>query len=135
MRSYSEIKKRIDTSKTFFGFDIEVLAFYLPYDEGGKELCKPEITEDDWNSDVHSNTVDSIYEELRSYMEFAWEKALDERGLSAVRSIEKLTALVWLLGRDDMVNYLDSNDGGSYGKNHLLYICRELELPAPEGVR
>jgi len=42
-------------------------------------------------------TREAIIAKIVDYMPFAWEKANDERGLSAIRSIEHMKAWTWLL--------------------------------------
>lgn len=123
MRTYSEIQQRIRDSDSFFGFDVEVLVSYLPLEEC-REFLKPEVKE--WEHTA--NTTDVIYEDLAEYMSFAWKKANDERGLSAVRSIEKIMAWLFLLERDDLIVQADSHDNEPYGKGILRFVCQQLEL-------
>ena len=56
---------------------------------------------------------------MKEYMEFAWEKANEFRGLSAMRSMHHYTAWTWLLG-DDFGNLLQYD---YYGKDNLIRIC------------
>jgi hypothetical protein len=56
-------------------------------------------------------------------MPFAWEKANDCRGLSANRSIEHMTAWLWMLG-DDLADKMDGLYE-YYGKPCLRAICEK----------
>lgn len=123
MRSYSEIQQRIRDDDGFFGFGIEVLATYLPLEEC-REFLKEGV--EDW--DHKANTTDVIYNDLAEYMSFAWEKANAERGLSAIRSIEKVKAWLFLLERDDILIALEEHDTEPYGKGMLRFVCQQLEL-------
>lgn len=57
----------------------------------------------------------SLDAEARKYLAFAVNKILDHRGISASRSVEKLTEFAWLLGRDDVVAAMDAADYAQYG--------------------
>lgn len=51
----------------------------------------------------------------REYLRFAVEKILDHRGNSASRSVDKLSELAWLLGRDAVVTAMDHVRYPMYG--------------------
>jgi hypothetical protein len=58
-------------------------------------------------------------------MDFAWEKANNCRGLSAMRTMTHYKAWLWLLGQDgfdDLENY------SHYGKDNLVRICKFFDL-------
>jgi hypothetical protein len=70
---------------------------------------------------------------MRDYMEFAWGKADDHRGLSAMRSVEKFKAWVWLLGNDKLVEFCEDDDHYAYyGAPVLQRICQEYSFPIPD---
>ena len=61
--------------------------------------------------------------EILSYLEFAWDKANNKRGLSAGRSIAHFSALTWLIGDDDAAAFLaNDNHYAPYGKPMLQYL-------------
>lgn len=57
---------------------------------------------------------------MLDYMEFAWDKANNGRGISAMRSMHHYMAWTWMLG-DDLGNLLDYQ---YYGKDNLVKICK-----------
>lgn len=100
MRTQEEIVAKIESSKSFFGFDKEVYIYALDY-EHAKAYLKPEVTKEEWESGLEEEGP--IEKRMASYMEFAIGKALDHRGISANRSVEKLNAYSWLLGEDEWI--------------------------------
>jgi len=82
---------------------------------------------------------DDIKRRMAEYMVFAWEKCIEQRGISAHRSIVKFSAWCYILGDDEAVEFLgDSNNdpsgGLSYGEHFLLYLCERFDFPVPEEV-
>lgn len=65
---------------------------------------------------------ESVLAAMREYMPFAWCKADDGRGLSAMRSLEHYAAWVWLLGDD--WRFPDLTNAKGYGHQQLLALCR-----------
>ena len=49
------------------------------------------------------------------YLDFAIGKIRNHRGISASRSVDKLTEYAWLLGRDDVVTAMEAADYPQYG--------------------
>lgn len=113
------------------GFKTEALAAFLPW-EHAKALVKPTVTEEEWTKDTKPLTREAVIEQMRGYMEFAWGKAKDERGISASRSVEKLREWAWLLGDDDLVTAIEEAPYGWYGVDTLRVICERLDFPIPE---
>ena len=93
MRTQQEILDRIKKrkDKDVFGFEWPYYAGALTF-ENVKPFLKDGVTEDDWDQD----TEEGIKKQAIEYMEFAWEKANDCRGLSAGRSIKggKVTSIM-----------------------------------------
>ena len=54
-------------------------------------------------------------------MAFAWEKANHRRGISAGRSLDHMSAWLWLLGHDEAADAMLDHD--HYGKPRLRAIC------------
>lgn len=65
----------------------------------------------------------------KEYLEFAIGKALDHRGLSAGRSVEKLREVAWVLGRDDVVKAMDEAGYAYYGVPKLQAFARVMDFP------
>lgn len=97
IRTQDEILERIrhlNRSPIGLGFHQEVLVLYgLDYDHAAPFL-KADVTRGAWGSP----STKSVKDKAVQYLEFAIGKALDHRGLSAARSIEKMECFCWLLG-------------------------------------
>lgn len=131
MRTIDEIIIRCQESDDFFGFDQEVLLPFLP-----AEKAKPFLREDadlsQWKQ--HSLEAEVVIDQMREYMEFAWEKVQDHRGLSAGRSISKMQAWLWLLEDDETFDFAQkSSNYPQYGAPILWRICKRYGIAIPEG--
>ena len=128
MRKYEEITTKIkEKREEVFSFWIEVLISYLPF-EYAKEFLK-DTTEKEWEEKYFTPMDrETIIKEMYEYMEFAWGKVADHRGLSAGRSIDKMEAWIWLL-EDDLV--LAEIPYPYYGAPKLAAICKEYDFPIP----
>jgi hypothetical protein len=115
-RSQDEIVAQIEAWKhDIFGFRSEVLVNGLDF-EHAKAYLKDGVSEDEWNAITAKEP--SVYEQMRSYMEFAIGKAQDHRGISAYRSTEKLNAWTWLLGCEPI-----EEPFAQYGAPILRALC------------
>jgi hypothetical protein len=116
MRTDTEILARIAEVKErdFFALEQTDLALCLPR-ELAVDFFKDVVA--DWQPQPHDR--ESMIARMLDYMSFAWEKAIDKRGLSAVRSMCHYNAWVWLAGDDlgDLTEY------EFYGKDNLVRIC------------
>lgn len=110
----------------FFGFRSSDLLKYLPF-EAAKPFLKDDATAETWAESgyPHELTFDAVLKVVHDYMEFAWGKANDERGLSAGRSIDHMSAWLWLLGDDALAEAI--RDYGMYGKPQLRAICEKFD--------
>ncbi len=132
MRTQAEIATRCEGAKSdMFGFALGVLVNYLDF-EHARPFLKPEATADDWRAAGCPKSPDAIEPDLREYMEFAWGKALDHRGLSASRSIDKLAEWIWLMCRDDVSAAFELAEYPQYGVPKLHIACTMLGLPIPD---
>jgi hypothetical protein len=137
LKSAAQIEDRIRNSKSFFGFDKEVLVSYAEF-ATIKDLFKDEFIqkvesgEEKWGI----KSIAQAVKDFADYMKFAWGKALDERGISASRSIEKLSAWMWLLSRDDLDNTLNDDDlYNPYGAPALIKCCEILGIEVSDNLR
>lgn len=64
---------------------------------------------------------------LRDYFPFACEKATDHRGISASRSVEKLTEFAWAAGFDDAVAAMDAAPYQNYGAPQLHALAQAVD--------
>lgn len=130
MRTCEEIVKRCKNSKSIFGYDIEVLIQYLTFEQA-KPLLKPEATSEGW-TDVKPLNRETVLNDMREYMDFAWGKVINHRGISADRSVTKFKAWVWLLGDDDVLAKMKLADYAQYGAPILKIVCEQYGFPVPE---
>ena len=121
-RTQQEILARIEQIKAddFFGFQTNDLLCFLTY-ENAKPWLLEGAAEADWKQ------FTDPAQQIKGYAEFAWGKANDRRGLSAPRSIEHMKAWLWLDGKDELVERMDS-EYEYYGKPCLVLICREYGI-------
>jgi hypothetical protein len=134
-RTEEELEAKLkEENKGFMSFGLDPLFGVIPL-----KLAKPYINketytkyesgEDTWETLIFEQVV----REFLEYMVFAWGKAFDEKGLSASRSIIKLSAWLWLLGRDDLMQIIDDDDRYKpYGAPALIDVCVELNIKVPD---
>lgn len=102
-KSIAEILARIDAIKAcdWLGFQTNDLIVFLPYAEA-KPYLGNDMTQEEFESAVAN--IEEPLELARGYLSFAWGKANDRRGLSAGRSLEHLSAWLWLAGYGDVID-------------------------------
>lgn len=120
-----------------FDFRPEVLLEHLSYENSSSFLS------DEYKAKINSGEVKHIFvdnvleatQDFLDYMVFAWMKSQDERGLSASRSIQKLSAWLWLLNREDLESKIQE-DGlyNPYGAPALVEVCNALEINVSESL-
>jgi hypothetical protein len=114
-----------------FGFTGEVLLPYLSAEQV-KPFLIPDADLSDWKQIPLK--FESIVAAMREYMEFAWGKMQDHRGISASRSVEKMQAWLWLLGDEETLTFAQSSHNyAQYGAPVLKKICEKYGFPVPEG--
>ena len=124
-RTPDEIVARCKSRADMFGFETDVYLSYLDLEHARQ--ASPYVKKDkEWDYPVKETPMEKIHD----YLEFAWEKANDYRGLSAVRSIKKFIAWFWLAGGyDEFVKELERDLESNfqyYGKDILVKICRRV---------
>jgi hypothetical protein len=111
-RTQAEILARFLAADDFFGFAKEVLAESMTGDtlkQAGYELT------DEQFSAAPAAPPAMLRDAAAKYLGFAVEKILGHRSSSADRSVTKLAEYAWLLGRDDVVEAMDSAEYPQYG--------------------
>lgn len=136
MRTPEEIvewyRERRDGQEDFFGVIGQDVLIYVPF-ETVREFLKPETTEAGWEAEPL--TDEGVIGRMRDYMEFAWDKALGERGISSSRSIDHFRAWLFLLGDDELLAFAgDEGNYPQYGKPILVRICEKYGFPMPTPV-
>lgn len=129
LKSQQQIIDKIKGEKDFFGFTTEVLVFFLDA-ENAKEFFDEQKDFSDWKPDLPDKAT--VIEKMREYMDFAWEKAIDERGLSAGRSVRKFQTWLWLLDDAETLEFAEDDDNYSpYGKPILKCISEKYGFDIP----
>lgn len=133
-RTAEEIRNRITNppADDLFGFGAEVLAPALSF-EDAKPIINPDTSAEDWGDfdlylDVESATAAAI-EYLNTY---GWNKASNQRGISAGRSIIKLQTWCWLIGRDDVAEAMEQADYAHYGVPQLKVFADAFDQQMPD---
>lgn len=153
MRTQEEIAARCEeTSKMPFCFQPDVFLDFLDFDHA-RPFLKPEATREQWDVAPDPNAPPSPYPDreilvlghpvpltrenvlalMREYMAFAWEKVRHQRGISANRSVDKMTAWIWLLTDEEAMTAIEDLDYAPYGAPILRYICRRYGFDIPKG--
>ena len=124
MRTDEEILARIEAVKDqdwLLGTQTEDLVIRLPF-EKAKPWLRDEVVEEKWESAPRD--PDAIRAIIRDYMPFAWDKANGCRGISAGRSLQHMSAWLWLMGYTAAADQILDYD--HYGKPWLRAICDEF---------
>ena len=133
-RSLDDIAARLgairEDGTDFMGWRAEVLAEFLDLARLSTLDLFP-LEPDKWNPRLLGEAPRVGAE----YLVFAWTKALGHRGISAHRSVEKLTEYAWLQGRDDVVTAMDAAGYPQYGMPKLLAYAAAFDLPVPDDER
>lgn len=106
----------------FFGFITRDLIGFLSF-ENAKSFLKEGVTKEEWIPSLKDRG--SILKQMEQYMNFAWDKANNCRGLSAGRSLDHMAVWLWMIGEEEAA---DAFGGYShYGKPHLRAICEHFD--------
>lgn len=115
------------------GFEVLEYLVYLDYEHLIK--LKPDAKVDP--KEVHASelTRDRVVTRMTDYIEFAYEKARGERGISANRSIQHYIAWTWLAGDrefSERIREVYRNGYCGYGIPILNMICEHYGFDIPE---
>ena len=96
-------------SNTLDGRDLYRLAQFIPFNmlsSFGLEL-KEGVTEEEWNKNVKEFTKENVLMQLEKDVDFGFEKALGQRGISAGLMAEVVQMWNWILeeGLEDFNEY------------------------------
>ena len=141
LRSQKEVSDHISdvVESDYFGFSTEVLIDYLDFNEAKKHLTDEYVKQIESGEKVYGRatitTIEECAQDFLDYMNFAWGKAEAERGISASRSISKLSAWLWLMNREDLVNVIeDDNLFNPYGSPVLISVCQKMNIDVPKSL-
>jgi hypothetical protein len=113
----AEQLSRVAKERAFLPFEFNDLVVCAPWPVAAL-YAKPEMQA---NWVPQSRKRGDVIARMAEYMPFAWQKANDCRGLSAMRSMMHFRAWTWLAG-DDLPDAL-FEDYGFYGKDVLVRLC------------
>lgn len=128
MKTQEQIVERIEelgkNYQDLFGFQRGDLIEYLTFDNAKQFLNDPDNNED-WTA--ASQDRDCVVKVIKNYLEFAWDKANNCRGLSADRSIQHFLAWTWLIDDDFYKELAESYDINYryYGKPQLVLVSEK----------
>ncbi len=133
MRTSKEAVEFLKANGDLFGFMFEVVMPYLEFDDA-KEWVKDGVTKRVWDKDKQEITRENVLAEMRDYMgRIAWNKAINHRGISAGRSVSKMTGWLYLLGDDELVDFaLNEANYENYGAPILQAICDKYGFDIPD---
>lgn len=124
MKSIEEILSY--ESQSFDGRDLNRLADFMTVEQMQKfdlEVSNP----DGWKTE--ELTRENVLKRLESDLAFAFEKALNKRGLSAGLMYGVVKMWMWVLDEhDDLVNWSDDNYA-QYGLPYLKAVALRYGLP------
>ncbi|KKM56234.1 hypothetical protein LCGC14_1551890 [marine sediment metagenome] len=116
------VEKKVDP----IGFATSDLIFRLGY-KAGKQFLKSDVTEKEYNTKLKwSKNKNDIIKEMKEYLSFAFQKATDERGISANRSLLHYQNWFWLIGDQDFADSI-FKDFSNYGLEKLKEIEKKLK--------
>lgn len=133
MRTQDEIVMRYEGRKEadMLGFEANEYLFMLDL-EHVRPYLKEDADESEFVDPVY--TREALLERMKDYMSFACEKADNERGISANRSIMHYIAWIWLLGDDDFLDEVEreyDENYHDYGKPILKMITDKYDFCLP----
>jgi hypothetical protein len=135
MRTQQEIAAKMSesmNSNQLFDFTPDVLLPFMDY-EHAKPFLKETVTAMEWMTHSSPSTDEAVLAEAKEYMaEYGWDKALNHRGLSANRTINKMQAWMWLVGNDELADLCASGNYSQYGAPVLAAICQHYNWPIPD---
>lgn len=124
MRTDQEIIARAEAveKRDWLGFEKGVLVSTLTF-EAAKPFLKKDADPANWG-EPNGRDREAVLAEMLDYMDFAWDKANNCRGISAGRSISYMSAWLWLIGYDEGAEQI--RDYTHYGKPQLRAICEHF---------
>ena len=132
LRTPQEIVERIKAKQSqLLNFEPEVLGRFVRH-EHIKPLLAEGVTAAEWDEDVTDYTVENVIAQAREYMAaYGWPKALGHRGISAGRTIQKMTAWAWLACDEKALQIIRDTPYPQYGVPILWALCEHWAFPIP----
>jgi len=135
-RTQAEILEKISSNDDFWGNKQEVLMDFLEW-KNSKQFYKDIFVKKVNNgeeSEIKAITdIKEAVQDMLDYLIFGYMKSLDERGISSSRTIEKLSAWFWILGRNDLHELVEDDElYNPYGMPALIAVSEQMGLKAPK---
>jgi len=92
------------------GRDLNRLCMFIPFDMLNQFGLKPKegVTAEEWNNDIRPFTREEILKQLESDVDFGFEKALNQRGISSSLMFEVVKMWNWIL-EEGLEDWSDDN--------------------------
>lgn len=130
IRTQEEIKERFDQADDLFGTQKGDLISYMTF-ENAKPYLKEEYVKQVESGEEKWEQSTDPKKEILEYLDFAYEKAEGERGLSAGRSMLHFKTWIWLESKEFYNEIIDLIDNyTSYGIPVLDKISEHYEWEA-----
>lgn len=124
MRTTEEIKKRVEgmgPNEDPLGFSYLALAGWVP-----------DLYKDDHRAECPALTEENVRKELKERVEFGFYKSHNHRGISASAVIEQVTALLWILGDEELRAFAtDDANYRNYGVPVLKRVAAKYGITIP----
>ncbi len=126
MRTQDEIVARFKerAATDWLGFEVNEYLSAMDF-EHANEFLKDDVTPDQFKTTF--KTDDDVRRCMAQYIDFAWNKCNNERGISASRSLMHYVAWIWLVGDDDVYDRLElemEKNHNDYGRSCLELLCQ-----------
>lgn len=133
MKTQEEILERYNERKDgdSLGFEVDKYPEWLTFENVKKlGILKEDVTEEEWNKYYKEPTYENIMAKMKDYISFAYEKARDQKSISAWRSLAHYQAWIWLLddGFSDEFNKEVEDNYDNYGISILDILNEKYQL-------
>lgn len=120
-RSKSAILRRLRERSVDLPFDFgaDVLIACLPYEEAEPYLDESTTREEFEEVGPQESIDEWARQSLEEYLPFARKKSESKRGLSCLRSVQKIREWLWLLGEDEVLLEFNSAEYAPYAEPKL----------------
>lgn len=121
MKTISELKTKIESDSRD-----TIQSVFIAMCNGVHPLMEfvPDFYKEEYKTEVVELTEKNIIKAMEDYIDFAFEKANDQRGLSAERSIWKFKQWLWALEDTEIINF----DYDDYGIAIITRIANKYNL-------
>ena len=127
MRSLDEIKVRVDQH---FGDEVQGTMIAMAGGYHPVMIYHPDYVKEGY--EASPLTEEEVVKEMKEYIEFAFGKAYNCRGLSSSRSIWKFTQWLWLLEDHELMTFAEDDDNyAMYGVPVLRKIAEKYGFTDP----